>query len=124
MSVRPRLLGVYEKYFLPLGKDLAPTLHGFVLGLLPGLEDESEHTERYVCVCIHTYIHIISVCVYVYVFVCVHACMCACVFLKFLVEMEILGKEVVISYIFFRSFLIPKNRFFSHKKKTLTDTKL
>ena len=47
MSVRPRLLELYEKYFLPLGIDLIPTLHGFVLGLLPGLEDESEHTERY-----------------------------------------------------------------------------
>lgn len=47
MSVRPRLLEIYEKYFLPLGNDLVPTLHGFVLGLLPGLEDESEHTERY-----------------------------------------------------------------------------
>ncbi len=46
MSVRPRLLEIYEKYFLPLGSDLSPTLHGFALGLLPGLEDESEHTER------------------------------------------------------------------------------
>lgn len=46
MSVRARLLEIYEKYFLPLGSDLAPALHGFVLALLPGLEDESEHTER------------------------------------------------------------------------------
>ena len=46
MSVRPHLLHIYEKYFLPLGSELLPTLHGFVLGLLPGLEDESEHTER------------------------------------------------------------------------------
>ena len=47
MSVRPHLLDIYEKYFLPLGDGLVPTLHGFVLGLLPGLEDEAEHTERY-----------------------------------------------------------------------------
>lgn len=46
MSVRPSLLDVYERYYLPLGEDLLPTLHGFVLGLMPGLEDESEHTDR------------------------------------------------------------------------------
>ncbi len=46
MSVRPSLLDVYEKHYLPLGADLNPSLHGFALGLLPGLEDESEHTER------------------------------------------------------------------------------
>lgn len=55
MSVRPHLLNIYEKYFLPLGIDLLPTLHGFVLGLLPGLEDESEHTERY-CLKDHLYL--------------------------------------------------------------------
>ncbi len=48
MSVRPRLLDIYEKHFIPLGIELTPTLHGFVLGLLPGLEDESEHKERFV----------------------------------------------------------------------------
>lgn len=47
MSVRPHLLTIYEKYFLPLGTHLVPALHGFVLSLLPGLEDESEHSERY-----------------------------------------------------------------------------
>lgn len=47
MSVRARLLDIYEKYFLPLGLELMPSLHGFLLGVLPGLEDESEHTERY-----------------------------------------------------------------------------
>ncbi len=46
MSVRPSLLDVYEKHYLPLGPSLQPCLHGFILGLLPGLEDESEHTER------------------------------------------------------------------------------
>ena len=47
MSVRPHLLNIYEQYYLPLGDGLMPALHGFVLGLLPGLEDESEHTDRY-----------------------------------------------------------------------------
>ena len=56
--------------------------------------------------CVYAYIHIISVCVYVYVFVCVHACMCACVCLCGAqvpcrkVEMEILGKEVVMCLAF------------------------
>ena len=48
MSVRPTLLDICEQYYMPLGKELIPALHGLVLGLLPGLEDESEHTERYV----------------------------------------------------------------------------
>ena len=46
MSVRPSLLDVYESYFVPLGAGLAPCLPGLVLGLMPGLEDESEHTDR------------------------------------------------------------------------------
>lgn len=50
MSVRPPLLNIYEHYYLPLGDALLPALHGFVLGLLPGLEDESEHTDRYMLV--------------------------------------------------------------------------
>ena len=45
MSVRPPLLNIYEQYYLPLGDALMPALHGFMLGLLPGLEDESEHTD-------------------------------------------------------------------------------
>ena len=47
MPVRTQLLEVYEKYYLPLRDDLMPCLRGFVLGLLPGLEDESEHTDRW-----------------------------------------------------------------------------
>lgn len=47
MSVRPSLLDIYEKYYLAVGRGLIPCLPGMVLGLLPGLEDESEHTERY-----------------------------------------------------------------------------
>uniref|UniRef100_A0A8C5MGB8 DOP1 leucine zipper like protein B n=1 Tax=Leptobrachium leishanense TaxID=445787 RepID=A0A8C5MGB8_9ANUR len=46
MSVRPVLLGLYEKYFLPLQKSLLPSLQAFITGLLPGLEEGSEIYER------------------------------------------------------------------------------
>lgn len=48
MSVRPVLLGLYEKYFLPLQKLLLPSLQAFVVGLLPGLEEGSEIYDRWV----------------------------------------------------------------------------
>lgn len=46
MSVKPVLMGIYESYFVPLGKTLLPGLPGMVLGLLPGIEEGSEYTER------------------------------------------------------------------------------
>ncbi len=46
MAVRSQVIEIYELYYVPLGEHLRPALHGIVLGLLPGLEDESEHTER------------------------------------------------------------------------------
>ncbi|XP_062454762.1 protein dopey-2 isoform X2 [Rhea pennata] len=46
MSVRPILLGLYEKYFLPLQKSLLPGLQAFIIGLLPGLEEGSEIYDR------------------------------------------------------------------------------
>ncbi|XP_036870668.2 protein DOP1B isoform X2 [Manis javanica] len=46
MSVRPVLLGLYEKYFLPLQKLLLPSLQAFIMGLLPGLEEGSEIYDR------------------------------------------------------------------------------
>ncbi|XP_066115515.1 protein dopey-2 isoform X1 [Saccopteryx bilineata] len=46
MSVRPVLLGLYEKYFLPLHKLLLPSLQAFLIGLLPGLEEGSEICDR------------------------------------------------------------------------------
>ncbi|XP_073928788.1 protein DOP1B isoform X1 [Castor canadensis] len=46
MSVRPVLLGLYEKYFLPLQKLLLPSLQAFLVGLLPGLEEGSEIYDR------------------------------------------------------------------------------
>lgn len=48
MSVRPVLLGLYEKYFLPLQRLLLPSLQAFVIGLLPGLEEGSEIYDRWV----------------------------------------------------------------------------
>ncbi|XP_020645047.3 protein DOP1B [Pogona vitticeps] len=46
MSVRPVLLGLYEKYFLPLQKSLLPSIQAFLIGLLPGLEEGSEIYDR------------------------------------------------------------------------------
>lgn len=46
-SLKPALLSLYESQFLPLGPSLSPLLDGFVLAILPGLEDESsEFYER------------------------------------------------------------------------------
>jgi hypothetical protein len=36
MNVRPILLEIYEKYFVPLGERLRPALSGFLSGVLPG----------------------------------------------------------------------------------------
>ncbi|XP_074662898.1 protein DOP1A-like [Tubulanus polymorphus] len=46
MNVKPSLLGLYENYFVPLGKSIKPGLTGLLLGLLPGLEEGSEYYER------------------------------------------------------------------------------
>ncbi|KAJ1533821.1 hypothetical protein HK405_000303, partial [Cladochytrium tenue] len=43
MSVKPLLLALYKKYYLPLGARLRPSLKGLVIALLPGLEEE--HSE-------------------------------------------------------------------------------
>ncbi|XP_034043163.1 protein dopey-2 isoform X2 [Thalassophryne amazonica] len=39
MAVKPVLLTLYERYYLPLQKALLPSLQAFVTGLLPGLEE-------------------------------------------------------------------------------------
>lgn len=46
MSVKPVLLGLYEKYYLPLQKALNPSVQAFITGLLPGLEEGSEIYDR------------------------------------------------------------------------------
>jgi len=43
INVKPTLLEIYETYFLPLGKDLKPCLDGFIIAILPGLEEGSEY---------------------------------------------------------------------------------
>ena len=50
MSVKPLLMKLYEEHFLPLGVALIPSLPGLVLGLLPGIEEGSDYTERYNCI--------------------------------------------------------------------------
>ncbi|XP_054721369.1 protein dopey-1-like [Uloborus diversus] len=55
MSVKPSLLTIYENHFVPLGEKLRPGLNGFLIGVLPGLEEGSEYYERtdelLLCVC-------------------------------------------------------------------------
>ncbi|CAH1798856.1 unnamed protein product, partial [Owenia fusiformis] len=46
MNVRPMLLSIYENHFVALGKYIKPGLTGLLLGLLPGLEEGSEHYDR------------------------------------------------------------------------------
>lgn len=46
MNVRPSLLTVYETHFVPLGERLRPGLSGFLSGVLPGLEEGSDHFDR------------------------------------------------------------------------------
>ncbi len=46
-SVKPTLLGIFEKYYLPLQGSLRPVMRSFILALLPGLEEETgEFFER------------------------------------------------------------------------------
>ena len=46
LSVKPILLGIYESYFLPLKRYLRPCLTGFILAILPGLEEGSDIYQR------------------------------------------------------------------------------
>lgn len=42
INVKPSLLKVYEKHFVPLGERLRPALDGFLIAVLPGLEEGSD----------------------------------------------------------------------------------
>lgn len=54
MNVKPSLLTIYETHFVPLGTKLRPGLNGFLIGVLPGLEEGSEYYERFVCfICLY-----------------------------------------------------------------------
>ncbi len=46
MSARSHLLTVYETHFVPLGERLRPALNGLLSGVLPGLEEGSDHFDR------------------------------------------------------------------------------
>jgi hypothetical protein len=45
------LLDLYERYFVPLDAGLEPALKGFIVALLPGLEEGSEFFNRHVVYC-------------------------------------------------------------------------
>ncbi|KAJ9069085.1 hypothetical protein DSO57_1022104 [Entomophthora muscae] len=40
MNIKPQLIGVYEKYILPLGQTLRPSTKSLLLAILPGIEEE------------------------------------------------------------------------------------
>ncbi|XP_034417506.1 protein dopey-2 isoform X2 [Cyclopterus lumpus] len=46
MAVKPILLTLYERYYLPLQRALLPSLQAFITGLLPGLEEGLEVYDR------------------------------------------------------------------------------
>ena len=60
MNVRSALLTVYESHFVPLGPRLRPGLNGFLSGILPGLEEGSDHLERSVDTQLHHEGHMYS----------------------------------------------------------------
>lgn len=43
INVKPTLLEVYETHFVPLGERLRPALDGFLIAVLPGLEEGSDY---------------------------------------------------------------------------------
>ena len=43
-NVRPVLLELFEKYYIPLQDELRPIMRSFILALLPGLEEETSET--------------------------------------------------------------------------------
>lgn len=46
MSVKPSILSIYEKYYIPLGRDLEKCLPGLIIAVMPVLEElENEYFE-------------------------------------------------------------------------------
>lgn len=41
MWLQPIVLGIYERFYLPLQESLRPATKAFILALLPGLEEET-----------------------------------------------------------------------------------
>lgn len=61
MAVKPVLLKLYERYYLPLQRALLPSLQAFITGLLPGLEEGLEVYDRYIIsYCVRTKSEIIQ----------------------------------------------------------------
>eukprot|EP01135_Chromosphaera_perkinsii_P001962 Nk52_evm9s215 gene=Nk52_evmTU9s215 len=58
IAVKPLMLEIYEKYFVPLKKNLRPCLKAFILAVLPGLEEGSEHYQRCVNILSQTCVHV------------------------------------------------------------------
>ncbi|UYV67369.1 DOPEY1 [Cordylochernes scorpioides] len=46
MNVKPALLSLYETHFVPLAAQLTPCLHGFLMGVLPGLEEGTDYYSK------------------------------------------------------------------------------
>ena len=46
ISVKPVLLDLYEQFYVPLGPHLIPGLPGFIMAVLPGIEEGSDFNER------------------------------------------------------------------------------
>lgn len=46
ISVKPVLIDIYEEFYVPLGAYLIPALPGFIMAVLPGIEEGSEFNER------------------------------------------------------------------------------
>ena len=58
ISVKPVLLDLYEEFYIPLGPHLIPGLPGFLIAVLPGIEEGSEFNERQVFYdeCVHQFV--------------------------------------------------------------------
>jgi len=41
LLAQPIVLGIYERFYLPLQESLRPATKAFILALLPGLEEET-----------------------------------------------------------------------------------
>lgn len=55
MIPQPLILALYEKYYLPLGMRLKPSLKGLIVALLPSLEEENNEYFNRVWLCLIIY---------------------------------------------------------------------
>ena len=45
-QIKPKILALIQKYYLPLGPHLIPCLSGLVVAILPGLEENNEELQK------------------------------------------------------------------------------